>query len=398
MTRVVVTGMGVVSPCGATLDDYWQALLTGKDIFSVTDAAPGFALRVGAIGESVAFDRLSPSSLAACDRTALFALSAAEKALASAGLLTEGCAAERIAVVTGTAAGGMNSIEAQYERLFRQGVPRAHPLTIVRSMISSTASWVALAFGLKGPAFTVSSACASSAHAIGFAAQLIRGGLADVAVAVGTEAPLSQGTVLAWHALKVMSFVKCRPFSRTRDGLMISEGAAALVLESEAHARARGLRPDVAVAGFACNSDAGDIVAPTRDGMARAMRDALADARIEPGRVDYVNAHGTGTRSNDATETQALKLLFGAERTPPVSSTKGVTGHPLGAAGAFEAVATILAMQRSVAPPTANFDEPDPACGIDVIPDQPRAMEIDVALSNSFAFGGLNAALAFEKI
>jgi nodulation protein E len=304
---------------------------------------------------------------------------------------------ERVAVVIGNGAGGLCSIEEQYERLFKSN-RKLHPFTIVRAMVSSSASWISLAFGAKGPCFVMSSACASATQAIGTAAQLVRSGLVDIAITGGTEAPLSMGTLRAWESMKVMSRGKCRPFSRNRDGMMISEGSGILVLEAEAHARARGFAPRIEVAGFASNADAADIVAPSVDGMTRAMQAAICDAGISPGDVGYINAHGTGTMANDAAETRAMCGVFGAGKVPPVSSTKGATGHALGAAGGIEAVATVLAMRAGIAPPTANYDEADPEFDIDVIPNRPRAMPIDVALSNSFAFGGLNASLAFRKV
>jgi nodulation protein E len=264
-------------------------------------------------------------------------------------------------------------------------------------MVSSSASWISLAFGAKGPCFVMASACASATQAIGTAAQLVRSGLVDIAIAGGTEAPLSMGTILAWDSMKVMSRDKCRPFSQTRDGMMISEGSGILILEAEAHARARGLVPQIEVAGFASNADATDIVAPSVEGMRRAMQGAIADADVVAGEISYINAHGTGTLANDVAETEAMREVFGAERVPPASSTKGATGHALGAAGAIEAVATVIAMREGVAPPTANFEHADPECEIDIIPNLARAMSIEMALSNSFAFGGLNASLAFRR-
>jgi nodulation protein E len=397
MTRVVVTGLGVATPLGLDLASFWQGLTSGRDTYAETPHMPGSGVLVSAIDAGTTFDDLPLKSLSALDRSGIFAVFAAKKALEDAGLAGDFANPERVAVIIGNGAGGQVSIEEQYDRIFRQD-RRPHPFTIVKAMVSSSASWVAMAFGAKGPCFVTSSACASATQAIGTAAQLIRAGICDIAICGGTEAPLTFGTISAWDSMKVMSKTKCRPFSRNREGLMLSEGSGMLILESEAHALARGVTPEILLAGFSSNADAGDIVAPSADGMIRAMRGALADANISTAEVAYINVHGTGTRQNDLTETDAMKTLFGAESVPPVSSTKGVTGHALGAAGGIEAVATVLAMRQSVAPPTAHYDEPDPACDIDVIPNIARPMTIPVALSNSFAFGGINASLAFAKV
>ena len=396
MRRVVITGLGVTTPAGFDLQTFWDSLIGGKNIFAESTELPGSGILVGAIDAATNFDDLPLQSLSPCDRNAILAVSAARSALQNAGLEGPFENPERIAVVVGNGAGGLVSVEQQYERLFKQGRRNGHPFTIVRAMVSSSASWISLAFGTRGPCFVMSSACASATQAIGTAAQLVRSGVVDVAVTGGTEAPLSMGTVLAWDAMKVMSRKKCRPFSHNRDGMMISEGAGILILESDDHARRRGAVPLAEVAGFASNADGIDIVAPSADGMARAMRAAIADAGIAANDVAYINAHGTGTSANDSTETEALKMVFG-DRLPPISSIKGITGHSLGAAGAIEAVATVLAMTKSLAPPTANFEEADPECDIDVIPNQARAMPIDIAISNSFAFGGLNASLVFKQ-
>jgi nodulation protein E len=394
--RVIVSGIGITSPNGLTLAGFWRSLLDGSDVFSETTTLPASGIRVGAINPSVSFQDIPLPSLSPCDRNAILALSATRSALKDAGLDSPFPHPERVAVVIGNGAGGLCSIEEQYERLFKQN-RKTHPFTIVRAMLSSSASWISLAYGAKGPCFVMASACASATQAIGTANHLVRSGLVDIAITGGTEAPLSMGTILAWDSMKVMSRGKCRPFSKNREGMMISEGSGILILEAEAHARARGVTPSIEVAGFASNADATDIVAPSVDGMARAMQSALTDAGLAPGEISYINAHGTGTLANDVTEAGALRQVFGAGKVPPLSSTKGATGHALGAAGAIEAVATVMAMREGVAPPTANFDEVDPECDIDVIPNLARSMPIETALSNSFAFGGLNASLALRR-
>lgn len=395
MTAVVVSGLGVAAPGGLDTETFWTSLVSRQNVFSASRALPDSGIVVAQIDETADFSRLPLASQAACDRSAILAVAAAQAAMADAKLSLDAVAPERVAVILGNGGGGLTSLDAQYSRLFKDG-KRPHPFSVVRAMTSSSASWVSLAFGAKGPCFVIASACASATHAIGLAAQMIRAGIVDIAITGGTEAPLSHGTLMAWDAMKIMSRTRCRPFSRDRDGLVVGEGAGILVLERADHARVRGITRSVALAGFASNADAGDIVAPTVDGMARAMRSALADAGLAPDDVAYINAHGTGTRANDLTEGNAMADVFGPGRIPPVSSTKGATGHALGAAGALEAVATILAMERGIAPPTANLVELDPALDFDAIPCVARPMPIPVAMSNSFAFGGLNASLIFR--
>lgn len=396
MTRIVVSGLGIVSPVGCDPGTFWRALLAGRDMIREASALPGKGIRVAEIiGEEFMEGLgLSPS---ACDRNALFAVAAARQALAAAGLGHGLPRPERVGVILGNSAGGQCSTDDQYSRLLTHN-RRPHPMTVPKVMVSSSASWVSMTSGATGPCFVTSSACASSSHAIGTAIQFLRAGLADIVIAGGTEAPLSAGTLLAWDAMKIMSRTACRPFAAGRDGLVLAEGAGAVVLETEAHARGRGRSPAIEAAGFGFGADAGDIVAPDADGMVRAMALALADAGLAAGDLAYINAHGTGTRVNDRAETQALKRLFDGAPLPPTSSTKGVTGHALGAAGAFEAIATILAIENGTAPPTANFDAHDPECDIDCVANEARAMPIPAAMSNSFAFGGLNTALVFRSL
>lgn len=395
MTRIVVSGLGAVSPLGCDTESFWQAVLAGGESFGEASTLPGKGIRAAQVQDQGFMEGLGLSPTA-CDRSALFAVAAARRALAAAGLEQGLPRPERVGVILGNAAGGLCTLDEQYSRLHQN--KRLHPMTVPKVMTSSAASWVSMATGATGPCFVTSSACASSSHAIGIAMQFLRAGLADIVIAGGTEAPLSAGTLLAWDAMKIMSRTLCRPFAAGRDGLMLSEGAGVIVLETEAHARARGLDPMIEAAGFGFSSDAGDIVAPNVEGMTRAMSLALADAGLDAGALAYINAHGTGTRANDRAETLALKQLFGDRPVPPTSSIKGTTGHALGAAGAFEAIATIMAIENGIAPPTANFDAPDPECDIDCIPNEGRAMPIPAAMSNSFAFGGLNTALIFKAL
>ncbi len=396
MNRVFVTGVGVVSNAGVTLDDFWRSLVDGEGSFTTPSLIPRMSLPVGAVRDSTCLEDLPLPSLAPVDRNSGFAIAATLRALADARIAWPLQDSERVAVVLGAGAGGQETVETQYRRLYLEG-KKAHPLTIVRAMMSACASLVSMAIGARGPCFVTSSACASSSHAIGIAASMIRTGLVDTAIAGGTEACLTEGSLMAWDSMRILSRSTCRPFAKGRDGLVVSEGAGALILESEEHVRSRGADAEIELAGFGSSSDAGDLFQPSADGMRRAMESALRDAELAPGDIDYVNAHGTGTRSNDAIETDAMNLVFGRNGRPAISSTKGVTGHALGAAAAIEAVATVLAMRKQVAPPTANFDKPDPACDLDCIPNFPRSMKIKAALSNSFAFGGLNASIAFRR-
>jgi len=299
--------------------------------------------------------------------------------------------------VTGCCLGGQTAEDAEFETLYRQGRNRVHPLTIPRTMANAGASMLTMEFGVRGPAFTISTACSSSSHAIGLAFQMVRSGVAELALAGGSEAPFSYGLLKAWEAMRVISTDTCRPFSRYRKGMILGEGAAILVLEPWEAARARGARIHGEIVGFGMSSDAHHITQPSADGAALAVAAALRDAGLPPEAIGYINAHGTGTLGNDATETRAIRQVFGghAERLA-VSSTKSLHGHALGAAGALEAVATLMALREGVIPPTANFTERDPECDLDVVPNASRALRVECALSNSFAFGGLNAVLAFR--
>ena len=306
---------------------------------------------------------------------------------------------ERTAAIVGTGIGGASTMDESYKRLYADKVARVYPLTVPKLMPNAPASQVSMFLGLRGPSFGVVSACSSATHAIGLAYQMVRSGIADAAVAGGTEACINFGSLKSWEALRVMATDTCRPFSKGRKGLVIGEGAAMVVLETLDSARARGAEIIGEIAGFGMSADARDLTNPDLGGMARAMSACLADGGLNREDVDYINAHGTGTLANDTTETQALKSTFGdrANRIP-VSSTKSMVGHALGAAGALELVATLHAIRDNIAPPTMNYVEPDPACDLDYVPNAARKMRIDVAMSNSFAFGGLNAVLAAKRL
>jgi len=278
------------------------------------------------------------------------------------------------------------------------GLNRVHPLTIPKTMANAGASHISMEFGITGPSYTISTACSSAGHAIGQAFWMVRNGITDLALAGGSEAPFSFGILKAWEAMRVVSPETCRPFSKDRRGMVLGEGAAMLVLEPLEAALARGATVHAEIAGFGMSADACHITQPSADGAAKAMRAALRDAGLAPEAIGYVNAHGTGTLANDATETAALHAVFGAHAGKlAISSTKSMHGHALGAAAALECVATVLALRDGVLPPTANYNVPDPECDLDVIPNQARQAQVEWAISNSFAFGGLNAVLALRK-
>jgi nodulation protein E len=312
--------------------------------------------------------------------------------LAMAGL--SGPLGPRAGVMLGTAAGGIQTWEENYRAVFAEGRNRVPPLVVPRLMHNAAASHLSLRHGAQGPVLSISSACASANHALGLAMQQIRAGAADVMLAGGSEAMLCFGGVKAWEGLRVLSPDACRPFSLGRRGMVIGDGAGVLVLEAEDHARARGGVVLAELAGFGMCADAGDIVAPDPDGAARAMRLALADAGLVPGDIGYINAHGTGTLANDRSETRAIREVFG-RAPPPVSSTKAMHGHGIGATGAIEAIACLFALREGLLPPTVGFQAPDPDCDLDVVPNVARPARVAAALSNAFAFGGLNAVLAF---
>ncbi len=305
----------------------------------------------------------------------------------------------RTAVVTGSCLGGQTTEDKTFERFYGHNRRRAHPLSVPRVMANAGTSLITMRYRLGGPSFTVATACASANHAIGQAFWLVRDGVADLAIAGGSEAPISPGHLAAWDALRVVARDTCRPFSKDRGGLILGEGAAILILEPLESARARGATVLAEITGFGMSADGHHLTQPTVEGPAAAMTAALADAGLEPAQVGYINAHGTGTKANDATETAAIRQVFGAavDRLA-VSSTKSMHGHTLGAAGALEAVATVLALSNGLLPPTANFNEADPECDLDVVPNAARSAEVEAALSSSFAFGGLNAVLAFRRL
>jgi len=399
--RVAVTGLGVISALGHNSCEFWQALTEGRSGIAPLEAVDRSLLRFQNGAEVRNYDAqqfFDDKEAGLLDRFAQFGAIAAREALSSAGIQWTDELRENTAIVTGCCVGGQTTEDDGFVNLYRKNIPRVNPLTIPRTMENAAASRISLETGVVGPTYTVSTACSSSNHAIGQAFWMVRSGAAKMAIAGGSEAVFSFGFLKAWEAMRVVSPDTCRPFSRDRRGLILGEGGAMLVLEQLADARSRGANIYGELVGFGMSSDAYHITQPSADGAARAMRAALADAGLSPEEIGYINAHGTATPANDATETAAIRQVFGAHATElAVSSTKSMHGHALGAAGALEAIATILALQRNLLPPTANYNEPDPACDLDVIPNQARQSHIACALSNSFAFGGLNAVLAFRR-
>jgi len=400
--RVAVTGIGVIAAPGRTREAFWNSLRDGRSAIRPMTLVPEGALRfqnAAEVPDYRACDFLDGKEADLLDRFAQFALIAAREAVVDSGLAITPELGSRMAVVTGTSTGGQTSEDREFQSLYAEGASRIHPLTILRTMANAGTSCIAREYGITGPCYTVSTACASATHAIGQAFWMVRNGLVNAAIAGGSEAPFSLGFLKAWEAMRIVAPDTCRPFSRDRKGLILGEGAAMLVLEPLENAQARGARIWGEIAGFGMSSDAHHPTQPLAEGAARAMRAALQDAGIEPAAIGYINAHGTGTQANDVTEAQAIREVFGAHADRlAVSSTKSVHGHTLGAAGALEAAATLMALDQGLIPPTVNFTESDPACELDVVPNEARAAHIEWALSNSFAFGGLNAVLAFRRI
>lgn len=397
MRRVVVTGIGTVNALALDVPGTFQAFREGRcgiGPLGFRDA-DRLSVRIGAeVRDWRAEDHFPASDLPLLDRVTQYALVAGSEAVAMAGLPTD--LGPRGGVILGTAAGGIQTWEESYRAVFAEGKNRVSPLVVLRLMHNAPASHLSIRHGLTGPVLAVSSACASANHAMGLALQQIRAGIADVMLTGGAEAMLCFGGVKAWEGLRVLAPDACRPFSLGRKGMVIGDGAGVLVFEAEDHALARGARVLAEVAGFGMTADAGDIVAPSVEGASRAMRAALADAGMASGEIGYINAHGTGTRANDRAEAAAIRAVFG-ETSPPVSSTKAMHGHAIGATGALEAIACVLALTERVLPPTIGFLERDPDCALDVVPAVARQARVEAVLSNAFAFGGLNAVLAFRR-
>jgi nodulation protein E len=399
--RVAITGIGVISAIGLTRDAFWRSLVTGRCGIRAINSPDFEQLRFKHAADVEGFvpeDHLSAKELTLMDRFAQFAVVAAKEAMVQSGLELTQTMREDGAIITGSCIGGRSAEEVGYRELYIHGRNRVHPLTIPLGMSNAGTSHISMQFGIQGPSYTISTACASSGHAIGQAFHMVRSGIAPVAIAGGCEAPLYFGNLKAWEAMRVISKDTCRPFSADRTGLVLGEGAAILVLEPLDAALARGARPIAEIVGFGMSADACHITQPSAEGPARAMRMALRDAGLAPEQIGYINAHGTATEVNDRTETAAIRLVFGAHADKlAVSSTKSMHAHTLGAAGAIEAAASALTLANGVIPPTVNYSRPDPVCDLDFVPNTARTQQVEACISNSFAFGGLNAVLALRS-
>jgi nodulation protein E len=397
--RVVVTGVGAVSAAGVGAERLWTAAREGRPCIFPPRFPHPYKGRIKIAAQVQDFDPtayLEKAVLPFCDPVSQYLLVAADEAMAQAGFSRGTRLGPRAATIIGTGIGGMTTIEEGIHSSLL-GNARPNPLTVPKLIPSACPANVSMRFGLEGPSFAVASACSSATQAIGIGLQLIRSGAVDVAIVGGTEDCITNNSMYAWEALRVMTPDFCRPFSKGRNGMILGAGAGVLVLESEEHAAARGAVSLGELAGYGTSTDAKDPVAPDVHGAARAMHLALADAEVTPDSIDYVNAHGTATIVNDATESAALHKIFGERaETLPVSSTKPVHGHGLGAAGALEAIVTLGALRDQIAPPTINFKEPDAACRVDPIPNEARKIPIKIAMSNSFAFGGINAVIVMQ--
>jgi len=399
--RVVITGLGAVTPLGLDIPQFCESLRAGRCAIGPLETVDTTRLRFKNGAEAHGFtpgDHFNEKELDLLDRFSQFGLLAAREAVRDSGIEWTPELRERTAVVTGSCLGGKISEDQTFAAVYGDERRRAHPLSIPRAMSNAAASHISMEFGLTGPNYTVSTACASATHAIGQAFALVRSGVAEAAVTGGSEAPFALGHLKKWEALRVVAPDTCRPFSKDRRGMILGEGGAILVLEPLDAALARGARIHAEIVGFGMSADAHHVTQPSAEGPARAIAAALRDGGISPEQVGYVNAHGTGTTVNDPVETEALRLVFREHASRlAVSSTKSMHGHSLGAAGAVEAVATILALREKFLPPTANFTEPDPACDLDYVPNKSREAEVEYAISNSFAFGGLNAVIVMRR-
>lgn len=399
--RVVITGMGAISASGLGVEALWDAARSGRSGIGKATFTRPVQNRVTLAAQVPNFDpagHVPADLLPVCDRFAQFAIVAADEALSQAGLSNNLPLGDRTAVILGTAIGsGATLDQAHYDFYALERRPDA--LTVPRVMPNSASSLLSIRYGCAGHSYTVSSACASATQAIGLGMWFVRNHLADRAIVGGSEASITPCSFRAWEALRVLTPDCCRPFSKGRNGMVLGEGAGIFILEAADAASARGACALAEIAGYGTSSDAKDILRADVDGAAEAMRLALNDARVAPDSIDYINAHGTGTILNDSVESEALQRVFGSSiRGISVSSTKPIHGHALGAAGALELAITLSAMRQGIAPPTINWREPDPSCDLDIIPNFARPIPIRTAMSNSFAFGGVNAALVVRKV
>jgi nodulation protein E len=405
--KVVITGLGVFASIGKNVESFFASLSSARcGIRQITQFdSSSLSVQIGAeVPDYHPADHFPGKRLDILDRFAQFALLSAKEAMQSSGLEIREEERPRFGVVLGSGMGGAQGLDEGYLNLYAKQATRLHPFTIPKIMHNAPVSQVCMEYSAQGPSFTTATACSSSGHAIGEAFRLVKFGLADVMLAGGSDAPITYGMMRCWESVRVLATGNgdprsaCRPFSADREGMVIGEGAATIVLEEYEHARRRGANILAEMGGFGMTADAGHITQPTIEGPARAIRACLDEAQVNPDEVDYINAHGTGTRLNDATETTIIKEVFGSRaRHIPVSSTKSMHGHVMGATSAVEMAATVLALQRGVIPPTANYTKPDPECDLDYVPNEARSQSVRIAVSSSFAFGGLNAVLLVRR-
>ncbi len=402
MARVVITGAGTINALAHDVAGTLEAFREGRCGIGPLELRDVERLSIRIGGQVRDWDpeaHFNRQQIVLCDRFTQFTLLAAREAITQSGLDFDGKLGYEAGVVLGTAGGGLTTSDENYRAVYEEGKNRVHPLVVPKLMNNAAASHVSMAFNLKGPSFTVATACASSNHAMGQAYMMIRSGMTKVMVTGGSESMLCFGGIKAWEGLRVMSRDACRPFSANRNGMVQGEGAGIFVFEEYEHARARGAEILAEVAGFAMTSDAGDIVMPSMQGAARAISGALRDARLNGEEVGYINAHGTGTAANDKTECAAVADVFGHHADKlMMSSTKSMHGHLIGGTGAVELLACIMALREGVIAPTIGYEEFDPECALDVVPNEARDAKVDVVLSNAFAFGGMNAVLALRRV
>ncbi|MDC0860291.1 beta-ketoacyl-[acyl-carrier-protein] synthase family protein [Planktomarina temperata] len=402
MNRVVITGAGTINALGGSVLETLQAMREGQLGIGPLQMRDLDRLSVKIGGQIKDFDpeaHFDRQKLALYDRVTQLVLLASREAMAQSGLEITEELSETTGVVLGTAAGGMSTWDDNFRSVYKEGKNRVHPFVVPKLMTNAAASHLSMAHNIKGPSLTISTACASSNHAIGLAFQMVRSGMARVMLAGGGDAMLTFGGIKAWEGLRVMSKTACRPFSANRSGMVQGEGAGVFVLETYEGAKARGAEILAELIGFSMTSDAGDIVMPNQQGAARAIRGALHDARLDPQDIGYINAHGTGTAANDKTECAALTEVFGAHAPALImSSTKSMHGHLIGGTGAVELLACLMALRDGVIAPTIGYEQPDPNCALDVVPNVARQAKVTATLSNAFAFGGMNAVLALKAI
>jgi beta-ketoacyl-acyl-carrier-protein synthase II len=406
--RVGITGVGVFASVGKDVETFFSNLTNARSaVRRIQQFDPSsLGVQIGAeIPDYKPADYFPLKRLDLLDRFSQFGLLAAREAMQSSGIEVREEERPRFGVVTGSGMGGVQTFDGECQNLYAKHATRLHPFTIPKMMHNAITSQICMEHGAQGPSFSTSTACSSAGHAIGEGFHLVKYGIADMVLAGGSDAPITYSMLRCWESVRVLANGNgdpsraCRPFSADREGFVMGEGAAMLLLEELEHAKQRGARIYAELTGFGMTSDAAHITQPSVDGPARAMRMALQEGETSPEDVDYINAHGTGTKLNDVTETQAIKQVYGEHaRKLAVSSTKSMHGHVMGATGAVELLAAVLAIGRGVVPPTANYTRPDPQCDLDCVPNEAREMPVRVAMSNSFAFGGLNAVLLVRRV